>query len=317
MARIVAGFASSHAYALVEPRSWDKMRERTWARFKSRHGKEAPVNPKIAEENPEDREKRYGRVRQGLDLLRSRLREKKPDALILIGDDQEENFHEDNLPQISLYLGDKVFLTERGENGTKRGAVYRCHTELAEKLLNGLLEREFDVAFSRTFPNDELLSHAHCQILRTIAGDADIPVVLVFVNAFNLPGITPRRCYRLGEAIREIVDGLPSHERIALYASGGLSHFPSSYPFDHYRGPHTLGSISVDFDQSAIQLISRGDGAKLGELSAQELLKNGGLEMKNWIVLLGATAGAAPQHLVYEAFYSAIMGMGVGYWDLE
>jgi hypothetical protein len=293
------------------------MRERTWARFRSRHGKDAPVNPNIAKESLEEREKRYGRVREGLDFLRARLREKKPDALILIGDDQEENFHEDNLPQISLYLGDKIFLTERGENGTKRGAPYPCHARLAEKLLTGLLQREFDVAFSRSFPNDELLSHAHCQILRTIVRDADIPVVLVFVNAFNLPAISPRRCYQLGEAIREIVDNLPSHERIALYASGGLSHFPSSYPFRHYRGPHTLGSISVDFDQSAVQHIARGDGDKLGQLSARELLENGGLEMKNWIVLLGAVGKVAPQLLVYEAFYSAIMGMGVGYWDLE
>jgi hypothetical protein len=78
-----------------------------------------------------------------------------------------------------------------------------------------------------------------------------------------------------------------------------------------------LGSISVDFDQSAVQHIARGDGDKLGQLSARELLENGGLEMKNWIVLLGAVGKVAPQLLVYEAFYSAIMGMGVGYWDLE
>ncbi len=73
----------------------------------------------------------------------------------------------------------------------------------------------------------------------------------------------------------------------------------------------------MDFDQSAVEAISRGDGAKLAELSAQELLDNGGLEMKNWLVLLGATGKAAPERLVYEPFYSAIMGMGVGYWDLE
>jgi hypothetical protein len=317
MARIVAGFASSHAYALVEPRGWDKMRERTWARYRSRYGKDAPVDPKIAAESLGERERRYARVREGLVFLGERIREKRPDALVLIGDDQEENFKEENLPQISLYLGEKVFSTEPAENGRKRGALYPCHTELAQKLADGLLEREFDVAFSRFFPNDELLSHAHCQILRTMTPGADIPVVLVFVNAINLPAITPRRCYRLGQAIKEIIDGLPSGERIVLYASGGLSHFPSSYPFRHYQGPHTLGSISVDFDQRAVELIARGEGDKLGQLSAQDLLDNGGLEMKNWLVLLGAVGKAVPQLLVYEAFYSAIMGMGVGYWDLE
>jgi aromatic ring-opening dioxygenase catalytic subunit (LigB family) len=256
-------------------------------------------------------------VKEGLDFLRARLGEKKVDAIVLIGDDQEENFKEENLPQISLYLGEKVFSTEPGENGRKRGALYRCHAELAQKLADGLLEREFDVAFSRFFPNDELLSHAHCQILRTMTPGADIPVVLVFVNAFNLPALRPRRCYQLGRAIKEIIDGLPSGERIALYASGGLSHFPSSYPFRHYRGPYTLGSISVDFDRRAVELMTRGEGEKLGQLSAEALLDNGGLEMKNWLVLLGAVENAVPQLLVYEAFYSAIMGMGVGYWELE
>ena len=317
MARIVAAFASSHAYALVDPSGWDGMRERTWARYRGRYGKDAPVNPNVARETLGEREERYHRVREGLALLRERLQEKKPDALILIGDDQEENFKEDNLPQISLYLGEKIFLTEPGEHGKKRAALYPCHSELAEKLLDGLLEREFDIAFSRFLPNDELLSHAHCQILRTIAPECSIPVVPVFINAFNLPALRPQRCYRLGQAIKGIIKDLPSPERIALYASGGLSHFPSSDPFSHYRGPHTLGSISVDFDQRAVELMARGEGEKLGQLSAQELLDNGGLEMKNWLVLLGAVGSATPQLLVYEAFYSAIMGMGVGYWDLE
>jgi hypothetical protein len=58
-------------------------------------------------------------------------------------------------------------------------------------------------------------------------------------------------------------------------------------------------------------------GEKLGQLSAEALLENGGLEMKNWLVFLGAVGKAVPQLLVYEPFYSAIMGMGVGYWELE
>jgi hypothetical protein len=317
MARIVAAFASSHAYALVDPSGWDRMRERTWARYRGRYGKDAPVNPNIAKESPEERERRYRKVKEGLAFLRQQLQEKRPDALVLIGDDQEENFKADNLPEIWLYLGEKIFLSEPGEHGRKRGALYPCHSELAEKLLDGLLERGFDIAFSRFLPNDELLSHAHCQILRTIASEFSIPVVPVFINAFNLPALRPQRCYRLGQGIKEIIESLPSRERIALYASGGLSHFPSSYPFGHYRGPHTLGSICVEFDRRAVDLMARGEGEKLSQLSAQDLLDNGGLEMKNWLVLLGAVGSATPQLLVYEAFYSAIMGMGVGYWDLE
>jgi len=38
----------------------------------------------------------------------------KPDALILIGDDQNENFKEDNLPQIAIYLGEQFIAMDIG-----------------------------------------------------------------------------------------------------------------------------------------------------------------------------------------------------------
>lgn len=317
MGRIIAGFASSHAYALVEPTEWDWMRERSRTRYKSRHGTEPPVHPKVAEESLEKRQIRYKRVSEGLNFLRDTLKEKKPDALILIGDDQNEHFKEDNVPQVGIYVGEEFFTTERSEGGRQRGARYRCHSELAHELLKGLVEREFDVAFSKFFPQDELLSHAHCQILKRLVPEGDIPIIPLFVNAIHMPAISPGRCYRLGQAIKEIVESRPSGERLAIYASGGLSHFPPDYPFRFYKGPYTLGSISEEFDRRIVELIARGEGEKLTQLTSQDLLENGSLETKNWIVLLGAMGKALPRMLAYEPFYSAIMGMGVAYWELE
>jgi aromatic ring-opening dioxygenase catalytic subunit (LigB family) len=244
------------------------------------------------------------------------LEAKKPDALILVGDDQNEQFKEDNLPQISIYVGKEFYTMEMPSGQRDPGAPYRCHTELAEEMLNGLVERDFDVSFSRSFPKEELLAHAHGPILRRVIPEASIPVVLVFVNAIHVPAPSPRRCYRLGQAIREIVQGRPPEERVAIYASGGLSHFTAGYPYRHYHGPFSYGSISEDFDRTALEWMVRGEGEKLGQLSSADLLDHGNIEMRSWIVVLGAVGKVPAKILAYEPFYSGNMAMAVGYWEV-
>jgi aromatic ring-opening dioxygenase catalytic subunit (LigB family) len=147
--------------------------------------------------------------------------------------------------------------------------------------------------------------------------EAAIPVVLLFVNAIHVPAPSPARCYRLGQAIREIVESRPGHERVAVYASGGLSHFTAGYPWKAYKGPFSYGSISEEFDRQALELMGRGEAAKLAQLSSQDLLANGDIEMRSWLVLLGMVGSIPMRLLAYEPLYSALMGMTVGYWELE
>ncbi len=63
--------------------------------------------------------------------------------------------------------------------------------------------------------------------------------------------------------------------------------------------------------------MSKGDGEKLTQLTSQDLLDNGGIEMRSWITLVGAVGEVPAKVLAYEPFYSAIMGIGVAYWELE
>jgi len=315
MGKIISGLASSHAYALQEPAQWDMMRQRTMERYKARFGKYPPLQARIAEETSDLREQRYQRIRSGLEFLKLKIAEQKPDALILVGDDQDENFTEDNLPQIAVYAGGDFSLGKVGPlvSGHKN-LLYRNHGALAADLLNRLVEQEFDVATVKRFPNDTLLSHAHCQILARMVPAADIPVVLLFLNAIHVPAIGPARCYRLGQAIKNIIAQRTDGERVAIYGSGGLSHFTSGYPWEFYQGPHDVGSISEEFDCKVVSLIASGQGEKLAQLSSADLLSNGEIELRSWITVLGAVDSARPQLIVNEPFYSGVMSMGVAYW---
>src|SRR5713226_5057126 len=100
MAKFVAGMASSHAFALEDPSRWDEGRLRNRQMYERRYGVLPLEQPQVAEESDEDCQDRHGRIREGFAFLRRKLEEKKPEALVFIGDDQNENFKEDNLPQV-------------------------------------------------------------------------------------------------------------------------------------------------------------------------------------------------------------------------
>ena len=315
MGKLVAGMASSHAFALTEPTEWDAGRLRNRQMYARRYGDLPPEQPQVAEETDEDLQARYSRIRDGFDFLKQQLEETRPDALVLVGDDQNEYFTESNLPQIAVYLGDD-FLA-RGRDPKGETAAYRCNPGLAEAIFSEAMNADIDMASVRTFPDNVLLAHAFGPILRRVDPEARIPVVPIFVNAIHVPAPSARRCYYYGQVIRRAVEQHAGAGRVAIYASGGLSHFTGGYPYGHYRGPFSYGSISEEFDQRILGQMEAGEGSKLAELSHDDIIGNGEIELRSWITMLGAIGDRRPERLVYEPFYRGIMGMAVGYWGLE
>jgi aromatic ring-opening dioxygenase catalytic subunit (LigB family) len=308
--------ASSHAATVVEPGKWDKGRVANRENYARRYGKEPAIQPRALQETMEIRESRYKWIRDGLDFLRAKLQETRPDAVILVGDDQDENFSEENWPQLSLYVGEDFYSTLREGGKRERGPRYQSNAALATDLLHGLVERDFDISYSKSFPESELRSHAHCQILDRILPEANIPVIPMFVNATHPPIISPRRCFNVGQALRDIIDTRAGSERVVIFASGGVSHFPAGFPWRYYKGPFTWGSISEEFDRKIMEQMARGEGSMLAQLTSEDLINNGNDEMRSWIIALGAIGKSVPDLLNYEALYSAGTAMGVGYWNL-
>jgi aromatic ring-opening dioxygenase catalytic subunit (LigB family) len=315
MGKIIAGMASSHAATLEDPTHWDDHRSRNRAGYARRYGALPPEQPAIAAETPEDTHARYARIQHGLAYLRERLEALRPDALIIVGDDQNENFTEANLPQIAVYRGGDFLAKARDPRETP--ARYACATGLAEAILDTALAADVDMASVAKFPDDVLLAHAFGPILRTVDPEARVPVVPIFVNAIHVPAPSPRRCYAYGQTIRKAVENYAGADRVVVYASGGMSHFTAGYPWAHYHGPYTHGGINVDFDRWLMDALERGDGHAVADLSQDDIIGNGEIELRSWITMLGAIGDARPELLVYEPFYRAIMGMAVGYWELE
>jgi hypothetical protein len=309
MASIVAGMASSHAYALLGPDTWDARREVSSRRFADKYGSPPPDNPHFGREPQEQSAQRYvDTIGDGFEKLREEFAALTPDALVIVGDDQGENYT-DTIPQFAIYTGDHVASYD-GESG--QTTEYGCDATLAKVLLEGLVDQGFDVTSSRAFPDDRLISHAHTQILSLL--EPSVPVVLVFVNAITPPAPAPRRCYEFGEALRSCLEEVPGNGRLVLYASGGMSHFSAGYPYAEYGGPLSMGDICEEFDQRIVSWMREGQGARLKTLSSRDLLENGEVELRQWTVLLGAMRETRPDWLVYEAIHRGLMGMAVGLW---
>ena len=311
---VVAAFATSHAYTFQEPETWDKRRERSKANVAKKAGRLAHDTREAKAETLADNRARYAAIRDAHAQIRERLKHARADAVLLIGDDQAENFTADNMPQLLVYTGGDYIADDWDR---KRAATIANHPEIAKTLVAGCVEEGFDVCWSDEFKEGKLLSHAHCEPILYLIRESGVPVVPVFVNAVHPPAPSAARCYAFGQALARVIARELADRRIVLCASGGLSHFSPSHPWAHHVGERYVGDIAVEFDRRIVEWMRAGEGAKLARFSSRQLIEHGEAELRQWIVMLGAIGDAKPEFLVYEPLYRSIMGMGVGYWNLE
>src|SRR5688572_22300784 len=196
------------------------------------------------------------------------LDEARPDAILFFGADHVETFSVSCVPSFAIVAGDRAIAKFAG-----REHNLPIHREIAEDILDKLVvEHHFDMAYSE----DAELGHAFSIPFEYVIGTRPIPVVPFFTNTYVPPLPTPRRCAALGKAIAEIVKGRP--ERVAIIASGGMSHFPGT---TKYLTPE------FDFDRWLVSQFEAGNTDALLNMTGTQLDEVGNTEMLNWAVLYG------------------------------
>ena len=319
MVRLVGGMATSHAFALVAPDIWSRGIEgnrKLYAR--ARNSAEPALHPRAGEETLEANRARFARVNTSHERL-ARWLQDNADVLILIGDDQDEQFGPENLPAIALYDGDAFGCRDLfdPDAGVTR---YRCASALASHLATQVTEAGFDISLMHRLRDDEIKAHAFGPVLRKLDPAARLSVVPVFVNGIHYPAPNPRRCYALGKALRQALEAWGGAERVAVCASGGMSHFSAAFPYEAAEAlglpPRTYGHICEQFDRQVLDWLEQGEGARLAGLSNRDLLEYGDVELRGWIVALGLLGdGVRAEVMAYEPFYSCITGVGVVHWS--
>jgi aromatic ring-opening dioxygenase catalytic subunit (LigB family) len=208
------------------------------------------------------------------------IAEAKPDAAIVIGSDHLETFFLSSVPTFAIVSNE---ITKARFAGREYNLP--VHSPLAEDLLDRLVNAGFDMAYSQ----DAILGHAFAAVYEWVIEGRAIPVVPVFVNAYLPPLPTARRCAALGRAIRDIIAARP--ERVAIIASGGMSHYPGTWK---YPQP------AYDFDWWAIAHMERGHHDKLLDLTNEQLDEVGNTEMLPWMIMFGAIGNQPGELLTYQ-----------------
>ena len=335
MAKIVLGMGTSHGPMLSTP--WKDWGARVaFDRQVKAHdfqGATYSFDELVAlrrEENfadqitPERWQARSQACEAAIGRLAAKYAEIAPDVAVIIGNDQRELFSDDNSPAFAVYWGETIESGPRNEEQianlppgvaiAERGfappddRVYPGHPELGSHIIESLMDADFDVAASNQLPEGtgyvNGIPHAYGFIYRQIMKDQVIPNVPIVINTFYPPN-QPRaaRCYGFGRAVRAAIESWDSDATVAVFASGGLSHFV----------------IDEDMDRIVIEALKNRDMESLIAIP-ENRYQSGTSEIKNWIPLAAIMAECnLPMTVVdYVPCYRSEAGtgnaMGFAYW---
>lgn len=299
-----------------------------------------------SEKNPwttdEENVVQYERARAAFAVLKEKLAAAKPDVILVFGDDQIEQFDFSLFPPFAIFAGEyfegyKVFPRTGIVPGQRGGWVERTpetwarvpgSPELARDLLKNLVRREFDVSFMLEEHNKEHgVGHAFLRPMSYICPDYDIPILPFYINCFYGPQPTANRVYKIGRAVRELIEQSPMDLRVAVLGSGGLWHTPGN----------PEGWLNEEFDAAVLANVRAGDAKSLADHFDRESenppdaygngrwvdggtgmylgLGSGTGETRNWVAAAAMVDGKPGTVVDYIPVYASPCGVSFAYWE--
>lgn len=259
------------------------------------------------------------------------------DILVLVSDDHFNSYFYDHMPSFTIGIG------ECEGWGDWQLPKYKIpvHQELAKHILDTGLENNIDFAFTMKMKVD----HGHTQAIYFLNSELEIPVVPIAVNTVAPPLPTMDRCFHLGEVLQKAIHSWDSDKKVAMVASGGLSHWVPIPKIDSKKLEDQMliqilkngrqeikqldeylqtretrvtslktGPVNEKADREFLRLVVEKDFAELRNWTAEyigENLGNGGQEIHNWLVLLGALQNYDAEVAFYEPIPEWVTGMAM------
>ena len=251
-----------------------------------------------------------------------------PDAVVVVGTDHGRVYGFEAVPQFLVGVGATASGIGDAELPERDFAL---HQETARAVLDGLLEREVDIAFSEAVRID----HSFVAPLMLALPESRLPIVPIVQNC-NMPPLPPlRRSHGFGAALGDAIEAAGEGD-VALICTGGLSHWVGSDEFrafmnrpagtrlaDRGRVPLALddtGPINRDFDRDFLDAVCGGRSlefaGRLDTASLGEVAGNGAQEIRNWLVAAGAVRDAPAGVMVYAPVAEWLTGVGLARFEV-
>jgi len=263
MARIIGGIAASHTPTIGFAYDKKKQDDPVWA----------PIFENFAP-------------------LAHWLAEKRPDVLLMIYNDHVTSFFFDHYSAFALGVGPEWHVADEGA-GARDLPPIKGHPKLASHIGHALMADEFDMSFYQ----HRALDHGCFSPLSVLCPhEPEWPVSLVplQMGVLQFPIPTARRFYKLGQALRRAIESYPEDLRVAIVATGGLSH--------QVHGERA-GFNNPAWDSRFLDLFER-DPEHLASMTIAEYAELGGFEgaeVVMWLTMRGALS--AKVECKYRSYY--------------
>lgn len=250
MARIIGGIGASHSPTIAFAKDTNKAADPAWA----------PIFESFSH-------------------IQQWVKDKDIDLLFMIFNDHITSFFFDHYSAFALGVDDQYRTADEG-GGARDYPPARGHAGLARHIGHALVADEFDMSFFQHKP----LDHGCFSPLSMISPDAagwQGSIVPLQVGVLQLPIPNARRCYKLGKSLRKAIQSYPEDLKVAIVATGGLSH--------QVHGER-CGFNNVAWDNEFLELLEH-DPEALTQVRLAEYAERGGMEGAEvimWLIMRGA-----------------------------
>jgi 3-O-methylgallate 3,4-dioxygenase len=264
----------------------------------------------VADElTPKRWREKYEASQRALETLTETIANVRPDVVVGMGDDEEENIHDDNRPAMLVYWGETYLNTPRpvppdadpitratASAWGDREARYPIASELAKHLIESLIDAEFDIGSSRFQKPGEGMAHGFGFMYQRLVKANVVPLVPIILNVHSPPNQpTPKRLYEFGRAVRTALETWNEKIRVAVIATGGLS----------------VGIVDEELDRLALSGLRSRDLSTLATLPRTWMQGSQG-EVLCWIAAAGALEHLDMEILDYIPGYRSLAATGCG-----
>ena len=256
----------------------------------------------------QEEEPKRTNVLRGMEKLRDKLLETRPDLIIAIATDHMLTSPPYNMPDFAIGVAGEHSGPAPGIDLWLRLKPFTIagHRPLARMLVNegGRLGINF-VAHEKVYFDDNFSVP-----LTYLNPGMRIPFIPVLVNCFVPPQPSPEHCYAAALALKTVIETKwTGNERIAIVATGGLSHEPG--------GPRNF-DVDEAFDRWFLGLLSAGVPHRqvLAECTIERMNRageGGTTELLAWMMAMAFAEGPA-EVLAYEATNVWRCGSGMVWW---
>lgn len=207
------------------------------------------------------------------------LKQTAPDVLVMFYNDHANSFFFDCYPTFALGVSAEFEMADEGA-GRRPLPNVAGHPGLAAHLADSLVNDEFDIT---TFQQRALDHGCNSPLSLMWPHEPTWPgaIVPIEVNVLQYPLPTPRRCFKLGQAVRRAVESYPEDLKVAIIGTGGLSH--------QIHGERA-GFNNTDWDHEFLRLIVE-DPEQLANMRHADFIRLGGaesVEVIMWLAMRGA-----------------------------